>query len=70
MKIFDEDVSQVLSGNQGKEIMGRVVFRGKGNAYYAVTIDEDTNSLKVYKSGFPDDRLHITISSANIVLIK
>lgn len=71
MKAFEYDVVKHMERGQLRELPnGSVQFKVADSCYYTVSIDKDGESLKIYKSGFPDDRLLISIQSANIALIK
>jgi hypothetical protein len=71
MKVFELDDVKRHEGQPETEIpTGRIRFKVNDTCYYSVSVDSATGGLKLYKSGFPDDRIVITMQGANIALIK
>ena len=71
MKVYELDYKKVHEGASETEILTQQIrFKVSDSCYYSVIVDNETSSLRIYKSGFPDDRIVITMQGANIALIK
>lgn len=71
MELFLQDDVAKLEGRPEPQLHGdRVRFKVSDTCYYSIYVDKESGGIKVYKSGFPDDRISVIIHAANIVEIK
>lgn len=71
MKILNQDDVKRMKGIHETELnTDRIKIAVNDTCYYSIAIDKETDSIRVYKSGFPDDRIQITLHGANVIFIK
>lgn len=71
MQVFEQDDVKRHEGKEEKSLTtDRIRFKVSDTCYYSVSVDKEFGSLRIYKSGFPDDRIVITCQGANVILVK
>lgn len=71
MKLLQQDDVKRMEGIAETILNGdRIRIAVNETCYYSIAIDKETNSIRVYKSGFPDDRIEITLHGANVMFFK
>lgn len=70
MKLFEQDDVARMEGRPEAQLHGsRIRIKVTETCYYSISVEDD-GMIKIYKSGFPDDRINLTLEGANVLLIN
>ncbi len=71
VKVVGWDVANHMEKKEYLNIpSNEVAFIVNETTRYVISIDKVTGGLRLYKSGFSDDRMVLTVQSSNIIIIE